>query len=213
MGAAGTSSRIAPGRALVYAWVAALVLGLTAMATGCVTSTPPELTTSATPAAAPSFVPGDKLEVRVYGEDELGGQFQVQDDGTVNFPLVGRIALEGLTQAEAADAIEAALGDGYLKNPNVTVVVLERQNLEISVLGQVEEPGSLPFVDKLTLVQAISEAGGLTPLAAKRRVKITRRTAQGQETFEVSLDAITDGREPDILLQPGDIIFVPEAVL
>jgi len=183
------------------------------LAAACTTSTPTELVTPSEPAGPPVFVPGDVLEMRVYGEDELSGEFQVQDDGTVTFPLIGRVELRGKTQAEAARDIEAAFAAGYLKDPNVTVVVLERQNVEISVLGQVGKPGSLPFVDRLTLVQAISEAGGLTPLAAARRVKITRRTGNTTQTFEVSLPAITDGREPDIVLQPGDIIFVPEAAI
>ncbi len=179
----------------------------------CTPATPAALTSPEVAAPPTTFVPGDKIEMRVYGEEELSGEFQVQDDGTVTFPLIGRLDLSGKTQAEAARLIEEAYAGGYLREPNVTVIVLERQNVEISVLGQVGEPGSLPFVDKLTLVQAISEAGGLTPLAAARRVKITRRTATGTETFEVSLQAITDGREPDIVLRPGDIIFVPEAVL
>ena len=139
------------------------------------------------PAEVPTarFVPGDVFEMRVFGEAELSGDYQVQDDGTVNFPLVGRLHVEGLTQAEAGDLLEARLGDGFLKRPNVTIVVLERQNLEVSVLGQVNAPGTFAFTEQLTLVQAISQAGGLSPLAAARRVKITRRTSTGPRTFEV----------------------------
>ena len=156
---------------------------------------------------------GDTFQVRVFGEENMGGTFQVQEDGTIDFPLLGRIPVSGKTQAQVAALLEEALADGYLRNPHVTVVLTGRENLEVSVLGQVQQPGTFPYVEQLSLVQAISDAGGLTELAYRRRVKLTRKTAAGVRTFEVSVKAITDGREQDIPLQPGDIIFVPEAPL
>jgi len=154
---------------------------------------------------------GDGFEVRVFNEEDIGGAFQVQEDGTIDFPLIGRVNVLGMTQAELAALLESKLGEGYLRDPHVTVIVTSRENLEVSVLGEVTQPGSFPYVEKLTLVQAISNAGGLTELAQDRRVKITRKGPQGVGTYEISLKAITDGREEDILLQPGDIIFVPLA--
>ncbi len=154
---------------------------------------------------------GDTFDVRVFGEDDVGGTFQVQEDGTIDFPLLGRIQIAGLTQAQIAALLEQRLADGYLRDPQVTVVLTGRQNLEVSVLGQVQKPGTFAYVEKLTIVQAISDAGGLTDIAHRRRIKLTRRTPEGQKTFEVSVKAITEGREADILLQPGDIVFVPEA--
>ncbi|MCA9686364.1 MAG: SLBB domain-containing protein, partial [Myxococcales bacterium] len=121
------------------------------------------------------------------------------------------VELGRLEEGELANMLEQALADGYLKDPHVTVILTERENLEVSVLGEVEKPGSFPFAEKLTLVQAISDAGGLTDVAHKRRIRLTRKTPAGPQTYEVSVKAITDGREPDILLQPGDIIFVPES--
>lgn len=154
---------------------------------------------------------GDTFEVRVFGEPDVGGAFQVQEDGSIVFPLLGRIEVVGKTQGQLAALLQAELAQGYLRDPQVTVVMTARENLEVSVLGQVQKPGTFAYVEKLTLVQAISDAGGLTEIAHKRRVKLTRRTAQGQQTFEVSVLAITEGREADILLQPGDIVFVPES--
>lgn len=154
---------------------------------------------------------GDTFEVRVFGEEDVGGSFQVQEDGSIVFPLLGRLEVVGKTQGQLASMLEQQLADGYLRDPQVTVVLTARENLEVSVLGQVQKPGTFAYVEKLTLVQAISDAGGLTEVAHKRRVKLTRRTEQGQETFEVSVLAITEGREGDILLQPGDIVFVPES--
>lgn len=154
---------------------------------------------------------GDSFEVRVFGEPDIGGSFQVQEDGSIVFPLLGRLDVLGKTQGQLAALLQAKLADGFLRDPQVTVVMTGRENLEVSVLGQVQKPGTFAYVEKLTLVQAISDAGGLTDIAHKRRVKLTRQTDQGQKTFEVSVLAITEGREPDILLQPGDIVFVPES--
>jgi protein involved in polysaccharide export with SLBB domain len=157
------------------------------------------------------LVVGDRFEVRVFDEEAVGGAFQVQEDGSIDFPLIGRVKVIGMTQAEVAALLEGKLGEGYLRDPHVTVVMTSRENLEVSVLGEVAKPGSFPYVEKLTLVQAISNAGGLTEIAQTRRVKLTRKSPQGVGTYEVSVKAITDGREKDILLQPGDIIFVPLA--
>lgn len=154
---------------------------------------------------------GDGFEVRVFGEEAIGGAFQVQEDGSIDFPLIGRVTVVGMTQADLAAMLEAKLRDGFLRDPQVTVVMTKRENLEVSVLGEVQEPGSFSYIEKLTLVQAISEAGGLTELAQVRRVKLTRKGPEGVGTYEVSVKAITDGRAKDILLQPGDIIFVPLA--
>ena len=158
-----------------------------------------------------TFVAGDKISVRVYGEEELGGEFQVQDAGSIDFPLVGAIEAVGLSQNGLARQLEQRLADGYLREPQVTVVVLERANLEVSVLGAVQSPGRLSYVENLTLVQAISTAGGLQPLAAPKRVKLTREGTDGLETIVVSVKDITEGRREDIRLRPGDIVFVPES--
>jgi protein involved in polysaccharide export with SLBB domain len=190
----------------------ALLLSLVALAMlGCL-----EPDHSLIPPAQPvevtsGLTDGDTFEVRVFGEEELGGVYQVQEDGTIVFPLVGRVEVAGKTQYEVGSLLEEALGNGYLRDPHVTVVLIGRENLEVSVLGQVQRPGTFPYVEKLTLVQAISEAGGLNELAHARRVKLTRKGPDGVGTYDVSVKAITEGRAEDILLQPGDIIFVPLA--
>ncbi len=171
---------------------------------------PPELLDPALGAVvSPGFVPGDEFEVRVYGEEELSGPFQVQDDGTIVFPLLDEVKVEGLSQAELAELLEKRLADGYLNEPNVTVVVKSRENVEISVLGEVSKPGSFPYAEQLTLIQAVSNAGGLTKEAAPRRVRLTRKMKDGPRTFEVDLKAVQEGRAPDFVLLPGDIVYVP----
>jgi polysaccharide export outer membrane protein len=193
------------------AWLVALLLANLLLIVGCF-----EPDHSLIPPAQPvevtsGLTAGDVFEVRVFGQDHLGGTFQVQEDGTIVVPLLGPVDVDGKTKAEAAQLLEKLFGDGYLRDPHVTVVMTERENLEVSVLGQVQRPGTFPYAEKLTLVQAISEAGGLNDLAHSRKVKLTRKSPSGVGTYDVSVKAITEGRAADILLQPGDIIFVPMA--
>jgi protein involved in polysaccharide export with SLBB domain len=157
------------------------------------------------------LTPGDVFELEVAGQEQLSGTYEVQEDGTIMVPLLGPVDVRGKTKAEAAQLLEQRLGDGYLRDPHVRLVMTERENLEVSVLGQVQRPGTFPYAEKMTLVQAISEAGGLNELAQTRRIKLTRKGPDGDGTYDVSIKAITEGRAPDILLQPGDIIYVPMA--
>ena len=188
-------------------------LGLLGALAACHPEVPPEPPESARAAASAGLGPGDALDIRVFDEDRFGGEFQVSDDGTIDFPMVGGIDVRGKTKDEVARLLEQRLADGYLKNPQVSVQVKQRGNREVSVLGQVNEAGSIDYRDGLSLVQAVSLAGGLSAFAGPTRVKVTRRTGRGEETvtFEVSLSAIFNGKAEDLVLRPGDIVFVPES--
>lgn len=155
---------------------------------------------------------GDSLEIRVFDEERFDGEYQVGEDGAIDFPMVGSLVVRGLDKDAVASLIEERLADGFLNSPHVTVQIKQRGNREVSVLGKVNKAGSLGWRDGLTIIQAISEAGGLSDFAAPKRVKLTRRTGNGDETitFEVSLSAIIEGRAEDLVLRPGDIVFVPE---
>lgn len=174
---------------------------------------PPQLPESARKSASAGLAPGDALDIRVFDEDRFDGEYQVGEDGAIDFPMVGSLPVRGLDKDRVAQLIEQKLADGYLIAPHVTVQVKQRGNREVSVLGQVQKAGSLDYRDGLSLVQAVSLAGGLSDFAAPKRVKLTRRTGNGDETvtFEVSLSAIIDGKADDIVLRPGDIVFVPES--
>ncbi len=187
---------------------------LAALTSGaCSPQIPPAPPDSARSAASAGLGPGDALDIRVFDEDRFDGEYQVGDDGQISFPLVGGVDVRGKTKDEVARLLEHKLADGYLKNPQVSVQVKQRGNREVSVLGQVNEAGSIDYRDGLSLVQAISLAGGLGAFAAPTRVKVTRRTGVGDQTvtFEVSLSAIFNGKTEDLVLRPGDIVFVPES--
>lgn len=155
---------------------------------------------------------GDLIDIRVANSEELTGEYQVQEDGTIRFPWIGLVAVQGRSQSEISQEIEQQLSNGWLRDPQVQVVILARENREFTVLGQVNEPGSYPYKDGLKLLQALSLAGGMNPLAQAKKVQLTRETDKGRETFEIDVSAIIGGRE-DPQLAPGDVVFVPERLL
>ncbi len=154
---------------------------------------------------------GDIFEVRVYGEKELSGKYRVARDGTIDFPLIGRITVAGREPTEVADEITAQLTDRQiLRNPQVSVFVTEYGSKRVSVVGAVSKPGTFPMTTGLTVVQAISLAGGFTSLASRDDTIVTRKVDGKPTRFRVPVEEVTRGRADDFGLQPGDIIYVPE---
>jgi polysaccharide export outer membrane protein len=189
-----------------------LMIALVLVGWGCRSAKTPAQVPDGGGASSPrSLGPGDVLEIRVRDHEDISGKYQIADDGTVRFPWIGAVDANNRTGQQVAQDIERRLADGWLRQPQVAVLVAERQNREVSVLGQVNEPGSFPFKERLTLVQAISLAGGMNPLALPRKVKLIRQTENGPKRFEIDVTAIIDNRREDIPLQPGDIVFIPES--
>jgi len=154
---------------------------------------------------------GDLLEVRVYQEADLSGAFRVSPEGNIDYPLCGRVSVQNLTSSKAADAITACLKNGFLKNPQVTVLVREYTSKKVFVLGEISKPGTFPYEENMSIIQAVTLAGGFTKLAAKNGTSVTRLVS-GQETrVRVPVAEIEQGREKNFQLQPGDIVFVPES--
>jgi len=188
----------------------AVLFALAACASGPPPARPPVRTEP--PAEAP-LGPGDSFEVSVYGEVDLSGKHHVSDDGSFNYPLVGRIEVAGLRAGEVADRIrEALIARDILRSPNVSVTITEQVSKRFSALGAVAKPGSYPFVPGTTALQAITLAGGLTPVARGDSVVLTRRVDGELKRFNVPVDSISEGEAEDIPLEPGDILFVPERI-
>lgn len=156
--------------------------------------------------------PGDVFGVRVFGEAELSQDYRVAPDGTIDFPYVGRVHVQGMTPTETADALRQQLHDRQiLVNPQVSVIIREFNSRRINILGQVAHPGTFPFEQNMTIVQAVSLAGGFTALANQRSVRLTRRLRRsGTQSYEIPVDLIATGRASNVYLAPGDTIFVPE---
>lgn len=152
----------------------------------------------------------DVFQVRVYGEGDLSGEFRISDDGTIDYPFAGRMHVLGLRSGEVQTLIAEKLKDGYLKNPQVSVMVKEWNSRKVAVLGQVQKPGSVVYFPRMTIVDAIAAAGGFTPIAAKNKVTL-RREYKGDVKSEVLPVAdISEGRQPNIPLLPGDVLVVEE---
>lgn len=148
------------------------------------------------------------------GEPNLPKEYRVNPDGSIDFPYVARLTVSNLEPQDIASLIRRKLQEGkILVEPQVSVSVKQYNSKKVAVIGQVTKPGSINYTDSLRLVDALSQAGWFTPLSASNRVLLTRLTKDGGSiTVELSVDAITDGKRPDIPLQAGDTIKVPERV-
>ena len=167
------------------------------------------------PAAEPDTTlgPGDLFEIRVFGEKDLSNKHRVSSDGTIDFPLIGAVQVAGKTPSEIAKTIERMLVEGeLLKRPQVSILVEEYVSKKVSVFGQVKKPGTLPFRDGMSVVEAISDAGGFTSMARTNDTTVIRVIDGKKRSFKVPVELIGQGRAPNFVLRPGDIVFVPERV-
>jgi protein involved in polysaccharide export with SLBB domain len=142
---------------------------------------------------------GDKVRVTVFGEKDLSGDFDVNDQGMVALPLIGPTKLAGKTISEAEAQITQSFGKDYLVNPRVNVEVLNYR--PFFILGEVQKPGSYPYVNGMTVVNAVALAGGYTPRANRAHILVKRAAKAAAGEQEVGEDAV---------ILPGDVIRVPE---
>jgi polysaccharide export outer membrane protein len=162
--------------------------------------------------------PDDTVEIKVYLEDSLSSSYEIDSDGLITFPLLGSVSVAGLTPAELAERIRTGLLEGFLRDPQVTVVVVEFNSRQVSIIGEVKKPGRYAYRDGMTLVQAIADAGGTTGTALLSSMQVTRTTAssettQSKKNFVVPFKDITLGRAPDFPLLPGDVVVVQESAV
>jgi protein involved in polysaccharide export with SLBB domain len=154
---------------------------------------------------------GDLLEIRVYQETDLSGAYRLSPEGTIDFPLCGKVNLSGMTTARAADALNGCLKEKYIKKPDVTVLVREYNSKKVFVFGEVQKPGTFPYEQDMSIIQAVTIAGGFTKTAAKNNISVTRIINGQEHKIRVPVEDIGVGREKNFMLQPGDIVFVPES--
>jgi polysaccharide export outer membrane protein len=191
----------------------AAAFALLAALAACSSATPARPPLRTDPPSEAPLGPGDSFDVVVYGEADLSGKYRVADDGSINFPLVGRIEAAPLLAPELANRIRDGLIERQiLRSPNVTVTITEQVSKKFSVLGAVSKPGSFPYVPGTTALQGISIAGGLSPIARGDSVVLTRRVDGDLKRFSIPVESITEGQAEDIPLEAGDILFVPERI-
>jgi len=155
--------------------------------------------------------PKDLIEISVFGVQELNRTVRVSEDGKITLPLLGEIDVNDLTATELEKRLSGLLGEKMLQNPQVTVFIKEYQSKRVSVLGAVQRPGPLQLLGRMTLLQIISEAGGLTPDAGNDIIVI-RQLADGTSTsLHISIEDLffKGDAKLNIPLEPGDIVNIP----
>jgi polysaccharide export outer membrane protein len=158
--------------------------------------------------------PGDVVRVSVWREEELDREAVVQPDGTISFPLVGQVAAAGRS-AEAVRGEIAERIDRYVPDPVVTVELLEARGNKIYVIGEVTKPGEYQLARPITVIQAISLAGGFTPFAGTGKVRVLRAGGGEETSLTFDYDAVAEGEGSpgNIELKAGDTVIVPSGSL
>jgi polysaccharide biosynthesis/export protein len=177
-------------------------------------------------AQEPDYTVGsqDVLTITVYDQPDLSGKFKVETDGTLSFPLVGRIKAAGITLHAIENDLKEKLADGYIKNPQVTVSVESFQSQRIFILGEVRAPGPYPLTGEMTIIEALARAGSVNPTAADEISVVRPPTGKaagpvtveqaGNDTTVIKInirDLQAGDLSKNVLLKDGDTIVVPKA--
>ena len=160
--------------------------------------------------------PNDVLDFKVFQETDLDAQVRVAGDGSTIFPLIGSVNLGGKTLAEATAILRQHYMNGYLVNPQVSLIVQAYAKKTFTVLGQVGHPGSFDLVgdQSVTLLEAIGIAGGYTRIADPGKITIRRRENGQEQVFRVNAkhpDRSGVGAE-NFIIKPGDVVTVGESI-
>lgn len=172
--------------------------------------------TAAQPEALPYQIgKDDVIEIIVWKEPQLSGKVRVVGDGTVTVPLVGRVNAEGLTCEQLQGELTKEFAK-YTQNPTVMVRVANPVSHVFYILGEVNKPGAYALRSNEVLSQALAEAGGLTPFADQREIRVVRRTRDPATGGELVTQIVVDFHrathgdlQVDIPLQAGDTVTVP----
>lgn len=154
--------------------------------------------------------PGDLLDISVWKEEELQREVRVLPDGTISFPLAGHVDVRGKTVGEVQAIILRRIKP-YIPDAAVTVAVREAAGNKVFVLGQVQRPGEYMMNQRVSIMQALSMAGGLTPFAGESRIRVIRKLNGSDVALPFDYSNVKAGKslEMDVQLLPGDVIVVP----
>jgi polysaccharide export outer membrane protein len=166
--------------------------------------------------------PQDVLTITSYDQADLSGKFSVEADGTFTYPLIGRVKAGGITLRSLEQQLKARLvGEGFFKDPQITVAVETYKSQKVFVVGEVRTPGTYTLSGTMTLVEALARAGSTLPSASGDAVIVraeagssgpTLPTSEGANVTRVDLKSLQNGEfSQNTLLRDGDTIFVPRA--
>jgi polysaccharide export outer membrane protein len=199
-----------------YIAITAVVLASAALAqrpTATQTQIPPGsllADSSASSASDAPIGPRDFIEIKVFQDPNLYTKMTVTDDGRIAMPLIGKVDVSGLTPSEVETRIKTLL-EKYINNPDVSVTVLEAGSKPISVIGAVTHPGRIGITGNISLIQAITQAGGLAN-GYGRTLYVLRTAANGlTEQIAIDIDDLMVNGNPDLNLplRANDVINVP----
>ena len=166
---------------------------------------------SAQPSVAYQLRHGDALTVSVWKEDALRMEVRVLPDGSITFPLAGRVEVAGLTTSQAEERIAGRIKK-FIPEAAVTVVVTGIDGSRVYVLGKVTQPGPVTLISpSTTVLQVLSQARGLDRFADGNAIRVLRQTGEGATVLPVRYDDLIRGNSlnTNVVLQPGDTILVP----
>src|SRR4051795_12777934 len=197
-----------------YLTLTAMILTAAALAqpAAAQTQVPGTMLGESAPSASDAAIgPRDYIEVKVFQDPTLNTKMTVSDDGRITMPLLGKVEVSGLTPAELETRIKTMLEAKYINKADVTVTVLEAGSKPISVIGAVTRPGRIGITGNISLIQAITQAGGLAS-GYGRTLYVLRTAANGlTEQIAIDIDDLMVNGNPDLNLplRPNDVINVP----
>ena len=160
----------------------------------------------------PNYVIGaqDVLDIDVWKEAELTRSVPVRPDGKISLPLLNDVQAAGLTPTQLSEEITTELKK-FITDPQVTVIVTEINSQRVYILGEMTRPGAYPLLPGMTVLQALSSAGGFTPFANMKKIYVLRNEGGKQEKFPFNYKDVVKGKNADqnVVLKPGDQIVVP----
>jgi polysaccharide export outer membrane protein len=172
-------------------------------------SSPKILEMTTPPPSVQYFIgPEDILAIAVWKEPDLSGTVPVRPDGKISLPLVNDVQAAGLTPLQLKDLLTKELSK-YVEDPTVSVSVTSVNSFKIFVIGNVISPGTVQVQREVSIVQAISLAGGFNEWAKKSKIKIFRKDGDVEKTININYKKIVQGKEPNIPIYPGDTIIIP----
>ncbi len=158
---------------------------------------------------------GDVLSVNVLQPEELMLTVTVAPDGTISYPYIGTVNVKGRGLSIVQEEVQTRLADGYMKYPVVSVSLIESRSRKFFVYGEVIKPGTYFLEENVTVLKAISMAGGFTKFGSSSKVKLLRqrKDGPGYETMSVNMKSVMSGySDEDLILEPGDIVVISEGM-
>lgn len=160
----------------------------------------------------PNYIigPQDVLDIDVWKEPELTRSVPVRPDGKISLPLLNDVQAAGMTPGKLADQLTESLKK-FITDPQVTVIVSAINSQRVYILGEVTRAGAYPLLPGMTVLQALSSAGGFTEFANTKKIYVLRQVKDRQQKFSFNYKDVINGKgvEENITLEPGDTIVVP----